>query len=89
MMSQISQIELFFFVHEIRNSFGAHRVAQEKRDSSYSPYSSYSPKMESVIKTQLCEDLFIAEEAEILVLVAIEQTWITQMLLNIERQMKT
>ena len=42
--------------------------------------------MENVIKTQLYEELFIVDEADIFYWLAIEQTWIAQLLLNLERR---
>lgn len=38
--------------------------------------------MEKVIKPQLKEDLFIEDETDIFIFLAIKQTWITQILLN-------
>ena len=42
--------------------------------------------MENVIKTQLYEELIIVDEADIFYWLAIEQTWIAQLLLNLERR---
>ncbi|XP_056016608.1 uncharacterized protein LOC125677829 [Ostrea edulis] len=42
--------------------------------------------MENVIKAQLYEDLFIEDETDILFLLAVKQTWIIQILLNLERR---
>jgi hypothetical protein len=43
--------------------------------------------MENVIKkAQLYEDLFIEDETDILFLLVIEQTWITQILFNLEQR---
>ncbi|XP_034317149.2 uncharacterized protein [Magallana gigas] len=42
--------------------------------------------MEEVIKAQLNEDLFIEDETDIFIFIAMEQTWIMQIILNLERR---
>lgn len=43
-------------------------------------------KIEEVIKSQFNEDLFIEDETDIFIFLAIKQTWIIQILLNLERR---
>ena len=69
------------FWPEIRNSRCARRVRHERLSLTLE-----TPKMENVIKTQLFEELFIVDEADIFYWLAIEQTWIAQLLLNLERR---
>ena len=69
------------FWPEIRNSRCARRVRHERLSLTLE-----TPKMENVIRTQLYEELFIVDEADIFYWLAVEQTWMAQLLLNLERR---
>ena len=68
------------FWPEIRNSRCVRMVRHERLSLTLE-----TPNMENVIKTQLYEELFIVVEADIFYWLVIEQTWIAQLLLNLER----